>query len=108
MPVPFCAAPRSADQGLPVVNNVSDGRLHSIAPQHLTHPLEKDSRAVRTIWEIFQSGRPLTYVRSTEEQPAASNGWLSGGSEGTEADVFDMAGLVQAHLALGEALDFLF
>ncbi len=27
-----------------------------------------ESRAARTIWEVFQSGRPLTYIRSAEEQ----------------------------------------
>ena len=27
-----------------------------------------ESRAARTIWEVFQSGRPLTYIHSVEEQ----------------------------------------
>jgi SpoVK/Ycf46/Vps4 family AAA+-type ATPase len=31
-------------------------------------PLPAESRAARTLREIFQSGRPLTYVRSSEEQ----------------------------------------
>jgi hypothetical protein len=26
-----------------------------------------ESRAAKTIWEIFDSGRPLTYIRSAEE-----------------------------------------
>jgi SpoVK/Ycf46/Vps4 family AAA+-type ATPase len=30
--------------------------------------LSNETRAARTIWEIFQSGRPLTYIRSAEEQ----------------------------------------
>ena len=27
-----------------------------------------DSRAAQTIWDVFQSGRPLTYIRTIEEQ----------------------------------------
>jgi SpoVK/Ycf46/Vps4 family AAA+-type ATPase len=35
---------------------------HSVSPQR------SESRAARTIREIFESGRPLTYIRSAEEQ----------------------------------------
>ena len=38
---------------------------HSIEP---TQKLPVESRAARTLREIFESGRPLTYVRSAEEQ----------------------------------------
>ena len=31
-------------------------------------PLPQESRAARTFRDIFESGRPLIYVRSTEEQ----------------------------------------
>lgn len=34
-------------------------------------PLTIESRAARTVRELFQSGRPLTYIRSTEEQRVA-------------------------------------
>src|ERR1700682_4538657 len=30
--------------------------------------MKSESRAARTIREIFESGRPLTYIRSAEEQ----------------------------------------
>ncbi len=30
-----------------------------------------ESRAAQTIWDIFQSGRPLVYIRSAEEQRVA-------------------------------------
>jgi AAA+ superfamily predicted ATPase len=45
--------------------NVPSGSLALIDPQPAA-PVE--NRAARTIWEIFQSGRPLTYIRTAEEQ----------------------------------------
>ena len=35
-------------------------------------PRPLESRAARTIREVFESGRPLTYVRSPEEQRVAT------------------------------------
>ena len=35
---------------------------------HSASPQRAESRAARTIREIFESGRPLTYIRSAEEQ----------------------------------------
>ena len=32
---------------------------------------ENESRAARTVREVFESGRPLTYIRSAEEQRVA-------------------------------------
>src|ERR1039457_4036651 len=37
-------------------------------PQSTPQPRPAESRAATTIREIFESGRPLTYVRSAEEQ----------------------------------------
>jgi SpoVK/Ycf46/Vps4 family AAA+-type ATPase len=37
-----------------------------------THALSVENRAVRTLLDIFQSGRPLTYIRSVEEQRVAN------------------------------------
>jgi SpoVK/Ycf46/Vps4 family AAA+-type ATPase len=42
--------------------------LTSIDPPALRSPVE--SRAAKTIREVFESGRPLTYIRSAEEQRA--------------------------------------
>jgi AAA+ superfamily predicted ATPase len=45
----------------------SDG--HSSDPLGATpETLSGENRAVRTIWEAFQSGRPLIYIHSVEEQ----------------------------------------
>jgi hypothetical protein len=38
------------------------------APPTTTAPAEPESRSLRTLREILESGRPLTYVRSSEEQ----------------------------------------
>jgi hypothetical protein len=38
----------------------------------LTPPVTQESRASRTIREIFQSGRPVAYIRSSEERRAAA------------------------------------
>src|SRR5580698_8186123 len=40
----------------------------SIDPPALRSPVE--SRAAKTVREVFESGRPLTYIRSAEEQRA--------------------------------------
>src|SRR5580704_13556696 len=50
-----------------------------IEPSAAPGPVE--SRAARTIREIFESGRPLTYIRSAEEQRVGRvlrevSGWL--------------------------------
>src|ERR1017187_7850936 len=37
-------------------------------PQSKPHSRPAESRAATTIREIFESGRPLTYIRSAEEQ----------------------------------------
>ena len=37
-----------------------------------THSAAVESRAARSLREVFESGRPLTYVRSSEEQRAGS------------------------------------
>src|ERR1035437_4342987 len=34
-------------------------------------PIEHESRAAKMLREVFESGRPLTYVRSAEEQRVA-------------------------------------
>ncbi|MGO9259975.1 MAG: AAA family ATPase [Bryobacteraceae bacterium] len=52
-------------------NDSHSGGLALGAPQEAVAPQEApsaESRAVTTIWGIFQSGRPLTYIRSVEEQ----------------------------------------
>ncbi len=36
--------------------------------QHPARPQPAESRAAKTIREVFESGRPLTYIRSSEEQ----------------------------------------
>lgn len=49
----------------PLANNSHSDALSGVAP-HEAPAIE--SRAAKTIWEVFQSGRPLTYIHSVEEQ----------------------------------------
>jgi len=37
-------------------------------PTTTATPAEVESRSLRTLREILESGRPLTYIRSSEEQ----------------------------------------
>jgi len=47
-------------------------REHTLSsvPDIASSPVSSESRAAKTIREIFESGRPLTYIRSSEEQRA--------------------------------------
>jgi len=51
-------------------NEVSKRRPPAIAPTTTT-PNPVESRAAKAIREVFESGRPLTYIRSVEEQRVA-------------------------------------
>jgi len=49
----------------------TDARSASLSPTALPESCPAESRAASTIWTIFESARPLAYIRSAEEQRIA-------------------------------------
>src|ERR1700683_4746290 len=59
---------RITSKNLTPKNSEVDNRPGDVAVKALTEPQSAESRAVKIIREVFESGRPLTYIRSAEEQ----------------------------------------